>query len=159
MGASRREAVLEGLFLCRPSVGDAMLAPTAADVTDTPEGDRLVTTSRRLPRWLETALPVAVVALTVGMSALAYPAMPERMALHWRVGLDGAVRTGTLVSRDVGAFLLSPVSVATLLVGLLAVRRLRDREPTLARITTLLLVVVLVGFAAMQALLLGLNAR
>lgn len=117
-----------------------------------------MTASRRLSRRLETLLPVAVVALTVGMGALAYPAMPERMALHWRVGLDGVVRTGTVVSRDVGAFLLSPVAVATLLVGLAAARRLRDREPTAATVTTLVLLVALVGLAAIQALILGLNA-
>ena len=121
-------------------------------------GDQLVTASRHLSRWVETLLPVAIVVIIVGMGALAYPAMPERMALHWRVGLDGAVRTGTLVSRDVGAFLLSPVAVATLLVGLLAARRLRDREPTAATATTLLLLVVLVGLAAIQALILVLNA-
>lgn len=112
----------------------------------------------RLPIPASDLLAVVVVAITVAVGVLAYPEMPERMALHWRAGLDGTASTGTHVSRTIGSFLFAAVAVAVLALKATFDRTGSQREPELEVVVDGLFVAVLVGLAALQTVVVVLNA-
>ena len=122
------------------------------------DGENRTGSDSRLPIPASDLLAVVVVAVTVAIGVLAYPELPERMALHWRVGLDGAVSTGTYVPRAVGGFLFAAVAVAILALKVTVDRVIEDRQPELEAVLDGLFVVVLFVLAALQALVIGLNA-
>ena len=122
------------------------------------DGENRTGSDSRLPIPASDLLAVVVVAVTVAIGVLAYPELPERMALHWRVGLDGTASTGTHVSRTIGSFLFAAVAVAVLALKATFDRTGSQREPELEVVVDGLFVAVLVGLAALQTVVVVLNA-
>ena len=112
----------------------------------------------RFDRLNGTRLGFVLVAITVGVGVLSYPEMPARMALHWRVGLDGTVSTATYVPRIVGTFLFAAVAASVLVLKVALERAIDEREPGLAVVFDGLLIVTLLGLGALQTLVVVLNA-